>query len=94
MKSIQYLDEATVQSALYWDELIAAMEAALSGYSLGKVMQPLRKWLPIEEGQRYLAAMPAVMQEAMGLKVVSFYPRLSQSAPEKEFRYRTPIPER
>ena len=75
MKSIQYLDEAEVQSALNLDDLIAAMELALISYSAGRVIQPLRKWLPIEEGQRYLAAMPAVMQEAMGLKVVSFYPR-------------------
>ena len=75
MKSIQYLDEAAVQSALNWDDLIAAMETALSSYSAGNVIQALRNWLTIEEGQRYLAAMPAVMQEAMGLKVVSFYPR-------------------
>ena len=30
--------------------------------------------LTIEEGKRYLGIMPAVTQEAMGLKLVSFYP--------------------
>ena len=30
--------------------------------------------LTIEEGKRYLGIMPAVMQEAMGVKLVSFYP--------------------
>lgn len=28
----------------------------------------------IEEGKRYLGIMPAVAQDAMGLKLVSFYP--------------------
>jgi ornithine cyclodeaminase/alanine dehydrogenase-like protein (mu-crystallin family) len=38
------------------------------------VIQPVRNMLKIEEGKRYLGIMPAVMQEAMGVKLVSFYP--------------------
>jgi ornithine cyclodeaminase/alanine dehydrogenase-like protein (mu-crystallin family) len=34
----------------------------------------VRNMLTIEEGKRYLGIMPAVMQEAMGVKLVSFYP--------------------
>lgn len=30
--------------------------------------------LAIEEGKRYLGIMPAVAEDAMGLKLVSFYP--------------------
>ena len=30
--------------------------------------------LTVEEGQRYLGVMPAVAEDAMGLKLVSFYP--------------------
>jgi thiomorpholine-carboxylate dehydrogenase len=38
------------------------------------VLQPVRQMLTIEEEKRYLGIMPAVAKEAMGLKLVSFYP--------------------
>ncbi len=72
---VRYLDEPAVRAVLRWDPLIAAMEAALAAYSSGQVIQPVRNMLTIEEGKRYLGIMPAVTQEAMGLKLVSFYPR-------------------
>ena len=50
------------------------MEVALSSFSAGQVIQPVRNMLTIEEGKRYLGIMPAVEAEAMGIKVVSFYP--------------------
>src|SRR5262245_12067018 len=71
---ISYLDEARVREVLRWDPLIAAMEPALAAFSSGQVLQPVRNMLTIEEGKRYLGIMPAVTQEAMGLKLVSFYP--------------------
>jgi thiomorpholine-carboxylate dehydrogenase len=37
-------------------------------------MQPVRNMLTIEEGKRYLGIMPAVADDAMGAKLVSFYP--------------------
>jgi thiomorpholine-carboxylate dehydrogenase len=70
-----HLDDDAVRSALRWDELIGAMESALTAFSSGKVVQPLRSWLTVEEGNRYLAVMPAAAADAMGLKLVSFYPR-------------------
>jgi thiomorpholine-carboxylate dehydrogenase len=69
-----YIDEASVRAVLEWDPLIDAMEAALRDFSSGKVLQPVRTMLTIEEGQRYLGLMPAVAQGAMGVKLVSFYP--------------------
>ena len=69
-----YLDEASIRAVLEWDPLIDAMEAALAEFSSGKVLQPVRSMLTIEEGQRYLGVMPAVAEGAMGLKLVSFYP--------------------
>ena len=69
-----YIDEAGVRAVLEWDPLIDAMEAALGDSSSGKVLQPVRTMLTVEEGQRYLGVMPAVAQQAMGLKLVSFYP--------------------
>jgi ornithine cyclodeaminase/alanine dehydrogenase-like protein (mu-crystallin family) len=69
-----YLSEERVGELLRWDELIAAMERALAAFSLGKVLQPVRNMLTIEEGKRYLGVMPAVARDAMGAKLVSFYP--------------------
>jgi ornithine cyclodeaminase/alanine dehydrogenase-like protein (mu-crystallin family) len=70
---IQFDDKA-VRAALRWNELIPAMEKALTDFSSGRVVQPLRNWLTIEEGNRYLGVMPAAGDDAMGLKLVSFYP--------------------
>jgi ornithine cyclodeaminase/alanine dehydrogenase-like protein (mu-crystallin family) len=71
---VRYLTEDDVRRLLRWDELIPAMEAALAAFSRGRVIQPVRNILTIEEGKRYVAAMPAVTEEAMGAKLVSFYP--------------------
>jgi thiomorpholine-carboxylate dehydrogenase len=68
------LDEAAVRAVLRWDALIAAMERALTAFSAGRVLQPVRNMLTIEEGRRYLGIMPAVAEDAMGAKLVSFYP--------------------
>ena len=69
-----YLDEEKVRALLRWDELIPAMETALAEFSLGRVVQPVRNMLTVEEGRRYLGIMPAVAHQAMGAKLVSFYP--------------------
>jgi ornithine cyclodeaminase/alanine dehydrogenase-like protein (mu-crystallin family) len=70
-----HLDDEAVRSALRWDELIAAMERALADFSAGRVMQPPRTWLTVEEGNRFMGVMPVVTIDAMGLKLVSLYPR-------------------
>src|SRR5260370_15207039 len=71
---MMHLDEAAIRAVLRWDALIAAMEPALAAFSSGRVLQPVRNMLTIEEGKRYLGIMPAVAEDAMGLKLVSFYP--------------------
>jgi ornithine cyclodeaminase/alanine dehydrogenase-like protein (mu-crystallin family) len=71
---VMFLDEEQVARLLSWDALIPAMEKALAEFSQGRVLQPVRQMLTIEEDKRYLGIMPAVAQEAMGLKLVSFYP--------------------
>src|SRR5205823_2144154 len=60
---------------LTYEELIPAMERALAAFSAGEVIQPVRSVLTVEPGQRYLGVMPAVTHEAMGAKLVSFYPK-------------------
>src|SRR5271165_2440175 len=71
---VVYLGEDEIRRLLGWDPLIAAMEAALAAFSAGRVIQPVREMLTIEEGRRYLGVMPAVAEDAMGAKLVSFYP--------------------
>jgi ornithine cyclodeaminase/alanine dehydrogenase-like protein (mu-crystallin family) len=68
------LGEHRVRELLRWDRLIPAMENALIEFSLGQVVQPVRTMLTVEEGKRYLGVMPVVAHEAMGAKLVSFYP--------------------
>jgi ornithine cyclodeaminase/alanine dehydrogenase-like protein (mu-crystallin family) len=71
---VRFFEESAVRAVLRWDALIEAMERALSEFSRGRVLQPVRTMLTIEEGRRYLGIMPAVAEQAMGLKLVSFYP--------------------
>ena len=71
---VMYLNEEKVGELLRWEPLIVAMETALAGFSLGRVLQPVRNMLTIEEGKRYLGIMPAAAENAMGVKLVSFYP--------------------
>jgi thiomorpholine-carboxylate dehydrogenase len=71
---VLYLNEEQIRALLHWDELIPAMENALAEFSLGQVLQPVRNMLTVEEGKRYLGIMPAVAHQAMGAKLVSFYP--------------------
>lgn len=71
---VMYLDEEGVRALLRWEELITTMETALAAFSSGRVLQPVRNMMTIEEGKRYLGIMPAVSEDAMGIKLVSFYP--------------------
>jgi thiomorpholine-carboxylate dehydrogenase len=69
------LSDTDVRNALQWSDLIPAMTGALAALSSGRVLQPLRTWLEIEQGSRFWGVMPAAGTEAMGIKLVSFYPR-------------------
>lgn len=72
--AVTYLDEERVGKLLRYPDLIAAMEGALAAFSTGKVVQPVRTILTIEENRRYLGVMPAATTDVMGAKIVSFYP--------------------
>jgi ornithine cyclodeaminase/alanine dehydrogenase-like protein (mu-crystallin family) len=71
---VLHLNEERVRELLRWEQLIPAIESALAEFSLGRVIQPVRQMLTIEERKRYLGVMPAVAADAMGAKLVSFYP--------------------
>jgi len=76
---IRTFTEPEIAAVLTYERLIPAMERALAAFSSGAVVQPLRHVLTIEEGQRYLGAMPAVLREGMGAKLVAFYPKNAMS---------------
>jgi thiomorpholine-carboxylate dehydrogenase len=69
------LSEEDVGRVLKYEELIPAMEKALLDFSAGRVIQPVRTVLTIEEGKRFAGIMPAVAENGMGAKFVSFYPK-------------------
>src|SRR3979411_176966 len=69
------LSESDVAKVLRYDQLIPAMEKALSAFSAGRVIQPVRNMITIEEGKRFLGIMPAVAEDAMGAKLVCFFPK-------------------
>jgi alanine dehydrogenase len=69
------LDEAAVRRSLRMEEVIPAMERALADFSSGKVVQPIRTMLPVEEHEGFLGLMPAYTGTALGTKLVAFYPK-------------------
>ena len=69
------LSETDVAKVLTYEQLIPAMEKALSEFSAGRVIQPLRNLFAVEEGKRFFGIMPAVSEDAMGAKLVCFYPK-------------------
>lgn len=54
------LDEVRIGKVLRYETLIPAMERALARFSTGRVIQPVRNMIVIEEGKRHLGIMPVV----------------------------------
>ena len=72
---VMTLSEADIAAVLTYERLIPAMERALTDFSTGKVIQPVRNMLTIEDGKRFLGIMPAVADTGMGAKLVCFFPK-------------------
>jgi ornithine cyclodeaminase/alanine dehydrogenase-like protein (mu-crystallin family) len=71
---IRFLDEAAVRGFLNMGDLIPAMRQALTAFSTGKVVQPVRTVVPVAEYHGFLGVMPAYTG-ALGAKLVTFYPQ-------------------
>jgi ornithine cyclodeaminase/alanine dehydrogenase-like protein (mu-crystallin family) len=69
------LDESEVGNLLDMKEVIPAIERALADFSSGKVVQPVRTVVPVMEYGGFLGVMPAYTGDALGAKLVTFYPR-------------------
>src|SRR6266496_1872593 len=76
MKSDQplFLSEEQVRQHLHMAELIPAMEKALIEFSAGKVTQPVRSVINVDPPGGFLGLMPALTNDGLGLKAVTFYP--------------------
>jgi ornithine cyclodeaminase/alanine dehydrogenase-like protein (mu-crystallin family) len=69
-----FLDEEQVRKHLRMEELIPAMEKALSDFSAGKVTQPVRSVIKVDPPGGFYGMMPALTPEGLGQKIVTFYP--------------------
>jgi ornithine cyclodeaminase/alanine dehydrogenase-like protein (mu-crystallin family) len=69
---ISVLDEPAVRRLLRMDALIPAMAEALRELSAGRIVQPVRLVIPVEE-RGFFATMPAYTGGALGAKLVTFY---------------------
>ncbi len=69
------LSETDVRHLLSMDDLIQAMESALSEFSSGRTQQPLRTVLEIGPGHAFFGVMPAFMPAsgALGTKLVTVF---------------------
>jgi thiomorpholine-carboxylate dehydrogenase len=68
------LSAEQIEQLLDLDELIAVMEEALIDLSAGKVIQPVRGIVPIQEHGGWLGLMPAVYKDVIGTKLVTVFP--------------------
>ena len=71
---VPYFSEAAVRELLHYEDLIPAMERALIDFSTGKVLQPVRSILPVEQYHGFFGIMPAVYGDIMGAKFVTLFP--------------------
>lgn len=69
-----FLSEDQVRNVLTYDGLIPAIRQALTDFSAGLVVQPLRTVIPVAAHGGWFAVMPAVYGGVMGTKMVTFYP--------------------
>jgi len=70
-----FLTEAQVREVLFFEDLIPAVRRALMDFSAGRVIQPVRTVLPVNQFSGWFAVMPAVCGSVMGAKMVTFYPK-------------------
>jgi len=70
-----FLNETDVRALLTMPDLIAAMETALTAFSAGSVVQPVRTVLEIGGHKSFFALMPSYIPStpALGAKLVTLY---------------------
>src|SRR3979411_943287 len=86
MSTPLFLNEEQVRQHLRMEELIPAMEKALTDFSAGKVTQPVRSVIAVDPPGGFYGMMPALTPEGLGQKTGTFYP------PTTEKNLPTPMP--
>jgi ornithine cyclodeaminase/alanine dehydrogenase-like protein (mu-crystallin family) len=71
---LPFFDEDQVRAVLSYDDLIPVIRQALTDFSAGRAMQPLRTVMSVAAHTGWFAVMPAVYGGVMGAKMVTFYP--------------------
>lgn len=71
---MRYIDEPTVSSVLRMQDLIPAMRQAMIDFSQGRIAQPPRRIFAVEPHGGFFGSMPAAAANALGAKLVTFYP--------------------
>jgi thiomorpholine-carboxylate dehydrogenase len=71
---LRFFDEDQVRAVLSYDELIPLIRQALTDFSAGRAVQPLRTVMSVAAHTGWFAVMPAVYADVMGAKMVTFYP--------------------
>lgn len=71
---MRFIDEATIARVLSMQELIPAMRRTMIDFSRGLIDQPTRRMSAVQQHGGFFGSMPAASAEAVGAKLVSFYP--------------------
>ncbi len=74
VKPMRFVDDRMIAGVLRMEELIPAMRQAMIDFSEGRVTQPARRMIPVDPHGGYFASMPAVSENAVGAKLLTFYP--------------------
>jgi thiomorpholine-carboxylate dehydrogenase len=74
MRGPLFLDEAKVRESLQLVDLIPAMKHALTEFSRGNVVQPVRSVMKVDPPGGFFGMMPALAPDGLGIKLVTFYP--------------------
>jgi len=73
-----YISEDQIRRVLTYEELIPAIRQALIDYSAGRVEQPLRQVIRVQDQagnpSGWFAVMPVIAGEFMAVKTVTFFP--------------------
>ena len=75
---MRYIDEPMVASVLRMQDLIPLMRQTLIDYSQGGIAQPARRIFAVPRHGGYFGSMPAASANALGAKLVTFYPGNSE----------------
>jgi ornithine cyclodeaminase/alanine dehydrogenase-like protein (mu-crystallin family) len=70
----RYISSESVESLLAVDELLPILREALIEFSAGRVVQPVRSVVTLDQPVGWFGLMPAVYKDVMGAKLVTVFP--------------------